>query len=230
VILLKVAYLGWAFHGSQIQPHCRTVEGDLVPALKKLGCLRERHGFASRTDAGVSALANVFAYTGQPPDLKRLNHLLRDMVVWAHAEVPDSFRVRGAVSRSYRYHLVGDYARARVQALKKFQGTHDFALHTRAHKDTVRTLDSITIHKQPYGWTLDFTAAGFLWNQIRRLVGTLDPVGRTAPPEPLLLTEVRFDPEPVWVRQPDALQSFTALWQTHLTRTQVLGVLASELE
>ncbi len=51
----KIKYLGTSFHGFQVQPDKRTVQGTLCSALKEaLGCAASVTG-CSRTDAGVHA-------------------------------------------------------------------------------------------------------------------------------------------------------------------------------
>lgn len=53
-ILLEIAYLGKDFHGWQVQPGCRTVQGVLQNAYENLCGLSCRLTGCSRTDAGRS--------------------------------------------------------------------------------------------------------------------------------------------------------------------------------
>lgn len=174
--LYKVAYKGWEFSGSQIQPDVRTVEGELGKAVGS------RCRLMSRTDAGVSARGNVLAL-GEKLKIDRINAGLDGVAVWAMAEA-DSPRVR---YRHYRYFLVDG---SDPEKFLKFNGTHDFARFTKARKDTVRTL-KVRAGKGH----VDFFSRGFLWNQVRRIVGG----GRLAPPESLVLVDIRFENEPEWM-------------------------------
>ena len=59
----RIGYLGDAFHGSQIQPDVRTVQGELIHAFEKLGWISkdaDEHNLvlSSRTDAGVHVRLN----------------------------------------------------------------------------------------------------------------------------------------------------------------------------
>lgn len=57
----KIKYLGTAFHGFQVQPELRTVQGELNGALNQAFGLPCRVTGCSRTDAGVHA--NEFCFT-----------------------------------------------------------------------------------------------------------------------------------------------------------------------
>ncbi|KAJ8902554.1 hypothetical protein NDN08_006957 [Rhodosorus marinus] len=67
LIALKVAYIGWMFHGFQIQKSKEdTVEGRLFEALKRTQLIEESASMSDvdwsrggRTDVGVSAIGNV---------------------------------------------------------------------------------------------------------------------------------------------------------------------------
>ena len=67
-VAVKIAYLGEDFSGSQIQPasrNLRTVQGEMLEKLLLIDHVPEDRidlKFASRTDAGVSALGNVVAF------------------------------------------------------------------------------------------------------------------------------------------------------------------------
>ena len=56
-----IAYDGTAFHGSQLQPDVRTVQGDVESALARLFDRPVRIDLAGRTDTGVHALAQEVA-------------------------------------------------------------------------------------------------------------------------------------------------------------------------
>ena len=63
----RIGYLGDAFHGSQIQPDVRTVQGELIHAFEKLGWISkdaDEHNLvlSSRTDAGVHVRLNGGQY------------------------------------------------------------------------------------------------------------------------------------------------------------------------
>lgn len=64
-VKLVVAYDGTAYHGWQVQPNGRTIEGELNRALSEL--LQEEIQVigASRTDSGVHALCNVAVFDTQ---------------------------------------------------------------------------------------------------------------------------------------------------------------------
>jgi len=109
-IKLTVVYDGSAYHGWQIQPGLRTIQGVLTEAIGKLIGGEVRVFGASRTDAGVSAVGQVAlvqidsaipvenlarAITGRLP---------ADIAVAEAVEVPQGFDLIGAVkSKLYRY-------------------------------------------------------------------------------------------------------------------------------
>lgn len=81
-IALRLAYLGWNYHGVVRQPGLQTIEDFLSKALERQE-IRARLMFSSRTDRGVSALDNIATYRGDPPSLSWLNASLpNDIAVW----------------------------------------------------------------------------------------------------------------------------------------------------
>ena len=58
-IKLTIAYDGTEYHGWQIQPGLRTIQGVITEAIQDLTGSEIRLFGASRTDAGVSALGQV---------------------------------------------------------------------------------------------------------------------------------------------------------------------------
>lgn len=65
-VAARLAYWGPAYHGYARQPDVDTVEADLIQALRRIRAIRDpasaRLAVASRTDRGVSAVANVVAF------------------------------------------------------------------------------------------------------------------------------------------------------------------------
>lgn len=109
---LTVHYDGSAFHGWQVQPDQRTVQGDLEAALSRLADRPRTVLGSGRTDTGVHATGQV-ASVDMPSSwtaaalLKSLNAVL-DGDVWI-AEVLEAapgFHPRyDAIRRSYRYEV-----------------------------------------------------------------------------------------------------------------------------
>lgn len=149
--LLKLSYDGTAFHGWQIQPGLRTLQGTLTAALEQVcGEHAQVHG-SGRTDAGVHALAqcaSVELQTRLPPAAlqRALNAVLpAEMRVLEAREAAPGFHARrDARGKLYGYRIL----RARVcppflrhyayhfpypldegamqQAAGGFRGEHDF--------------------------------------------------------------------------------------------------------
>lgn len=226
-LALRVAYDGRAFHGSQRQPAARTVEGDLLAALAAAGAILDadssRFQAASRTDRGVSAAGNVFAFDSafrRGEILGAVNARLSDAWALAVAVAPGGFNPRASPLRRYAYFQprgeVRDVARF-DSALATFRGRHDFANFGRveAHVDPVRDVRRIAVEPAGPHLRVDVEGPSFLWNQVRRMIGaalavdseraTIADVERAlaeparaadfglAPPEPLVLVEVAHD-------------------------------------
>ena len=148
---ITLAYDGSEFHGWQVQPGLRTVQGTLADCLKRLtgkGVLPQGSG---RTDAGVHALAQVASVQLESSIPERnLVIVLNDMLpasvrVNAVEIVPDSFHARhSAKAKTYRYRIYrGDICppflaryvyhdpypmdeEALIRASEHVVGTHDF--------------------------------------------------------------------------------------------------------
>lgn len=219
-VALKVAYDGARFAGSQVQPSVRTVHGAVVAALEELGAKSPAIAWAGRTDAGVSAAANVAVLDAPiaPPELlPALTFHMDDVWTWAWAEVGEGFEPRHARSRWYRYHLRTPLDAKLVEdALQPFVGTHDFSGFARVEPgvNPRRTVLRATARCEGPFVVIDVRGESFLWNQVRRMVeaarrvaegqlsrGALEEtlrVGKpaelgTAPPEPLVLMDVEYD-------------------------------------
>lgn len=181
-LLIKFAYLGYGFSGSQVQPCARTVEGDMRSDLSTI-CDYSDLRLASRTDKGVNALGNAVAFnTGfsDPAELiDGLNSISTDLFYRSWAVVPDDFNPRKADIRTYRYVLKDEGMD--IEKLKEcsrlFIGEHDFVRFCKDDdKPTVATLDSIGISKDGNIINIDFSARFYLWNMIRRIVAAMTAV------------------------------------------------------
>ncbi|ASJ04316.1 tRNA pseudouridine(38-40) synthase TruA [Thermococcus barossii] len=183
---LRIAYDGTAFYGFQRQPDVRTVEGELIKVLSKLGVIEnaESSNFkgASRTDRGVSAFFNVVSFdVSAKPHLIRaevLNHHLRDAWVLGVAEVPDDFHPRfWAKSKTYRYYLIDEGFReeAMIDCARIFTGTHDFSAFARLEpgKDPVRELTRVEINRRHGYYVVELEGKSFLWEMARRIVNAI---------------------------------------------------------
>tara|TARA_B000000460_G_scaffold91936_1_gene64323 strand:- start:268 stop:657 length:390 start_codon:yes stop_codon:yes gene_type:complete len=113
-VMVAFGYHGDAFHGSQVQPLIRTVEGSLRLALERLGWWSENClEISSRTDAGVSVRMNLAridlpsSVSGSIEESNLLramnNNLPIGMVVWKVRKIPQATRIRHSSSRHYLY-------------------------------------------------------------------------------------------------------------------------------
>ncbi|GAA2860543.1 tRNA pseudouridine(38-40) synthase TruA [Lactobacillus intestinalis] len=174
---MTMAYDGHLFHGFQMQPNQRTVQGEIEKALQKMTkgkrVIVEGSG---RTDAGVHALGQVihFDYPGNviPADrmILALNSMMPMDIIFKECEiVSEDFHVRySAKGKWYRYRVsldrfVNPFKRfytghypyplevERMQiAAKDLIGTHDFTSFAASGGqiiDKVRTMYYVNIEK-----------------------------------------------------------------------------------
>jgi len=180
---LKFGYNGRGFSGYAMQPNLRTVEGDIIEALKEAKVINQfedsRFQSASRTDKGVSAKGNVIALSTdfrKPEILGALNAHLEDIWFYGLAEVDEEFNPRHARTRWYRYFLIEE--EIEMENIRKaallFEGEHDFSNFARIEdKDPVRVIENIEITREGGLLLLDFRAQSFLWHMVRRIVMAL---------------------------------------------------------
>lgn len=210
--------------GSQRQPGLPTVEGEVIRALTEIGAIDDptsaRFSAASRTDRGVSALGNVVAFDTcfrRQELLPALNAVSEKVHFIGLAAVPPDFSPRKAVYRWYRY-LLPDSEKLDVErmaeAAKLFEGEHDFSGFCRADgRNTIRTVQSISVTPRDGLIVIDVKAREFLWNMVRRMVAALELVGEgtvdktaisralkgeriftgVAPAENLILMDVKYE-------------------------------------
>ena len=184
-----VRYDGTAFHGWQVQPGKRTLQGELESALSKICGHPIRIAGAGRTDAGVHALAQVFSFRSEsaPPPARLRRSLSRmlgpELRIESVEHASGAFHARySATGKHYAYVLNVDsepdpfsarYAWRVPRGLdldvvaslcSRLAGKHDFAGFQgsgSAVEDTVRTLDEVALRSG--GVTGPHDAAG-LWH------------------------------------------------------------------
>jgi tRNA pseudouridine38-40 synthase len=182
---LKFGYLGKNFSGYARQPNLRTVEGEIIRALKDAKIITDKKPkVASRTDKGVSAIDNVIALNTdfrKDEIIPALNAHLDEIWFYGLSEVSDEFNPRHAKQRWYRYHLYDEgFELKNIKTTANlFCGTHDFSNFARLEaKNPKRTLDSIEVSKEEDFIILDFRAQGFLWNMVRRIVKAISDAAK----------------------------------------------------
>lgn len=174
---MTMAYDGHLFHGFQVQPNQRTVQGVVEEVLKRMtkGKYVKVEG-SGRTDAGVHAIGQVihFDYPQREIPAERmlpaLNSQMPTDIIFTNSEIVDeNFHVRySAKGKWYRYrcsldHFVNPFKRfytghfpypldvTKMQkAAKDLIGTHDFtsfAASGGAIEDKVRTIYYVNIQE-----------------------------------------------------------------------------------
>ena len=198
-IRLLVSYDGTSFHGWQVQPRLRTVQGEIEDALRDMldGTL-QRVSAAGRTDTGVHARGQVasFACESRLPAhafAPLLNKRLpADVRVRAAAAAPARFHARhSARARRYAYRvierpdvLVERYAWnlghrpdwARIDAATRvLEGEADFAAFGTPSTPAATSVCRIRHarwRRVRGGARLDIVADHFLYHMVRHIVST----------------------------------------------------------
>ncbi len=203
-IKLEIEYDGTDFHGWQIQPDLRTVQGEIQNRLETILGHKINVMAAGRTDAGVHALGQVANFKteselDQNSIMNGLNGLLPgDAVIKKTEEVDLDFNSRyDAKSRLYKYRIhLGRTAILRnyvwevfyslgiediIEATQKTEGRHDFSSFCVAESAKDENMCQVfRAYWQKSGDELAFKieADRFLHTMVRSLVGTLVEVGR----------------------------------------------------
>ncbi len=161
------------------------MEGTIRSRVVRLGIARSaedaRIDVASRTDAGVSARANLLTLASDlagPALLRALNGTAADVFFNAAREVDEGFRVRSATYRVYRYYLPGRSDRAqRLEAGARILGSsvdaRTFGRGIPADRASLRPIDSIRVEVGARGIWVEVRAPSFVWGMVRKIVGGL---------------------------------------------------------
>ena len=205
-VKIIIQYDGTDYHGWQIQPNGRTIQGELTRVLSLLDHRHVTVHGAGRTDAGVHAEGQVanflLEHSFDPRELRdALNgNLDRDIRVIEVEFVDDSFNARFSARRkTYRYRVwTGDVVSPFIRryahhyrgaldiqqmrvAASSLIGTHDFSAFTVSTSEVsshVRTLERLDIEPFEDGLSIIAVADGFLRYMVRTIAGTLIDVGR----------------------------------------------------
>lgn len=206
---LIVAYDGTAFHGWQVQPSQRTVQGVLANALESvLEVPPLRLTGAGRTDAGVHARGQVVSFESETRLPARAvgsllaRRLPRDVRVCDAVEADAGFSARhSALARRYAYRLLRNDdvlwarfswkpmrwpdAEALAHATEPLEGERDFTALQAAGGAEVRPV--CRVHRASWrtwegGVQLDIVADHFLYHMVRNIVGTALPVAAAGDP------------------------------------------------
>ena len=198
-----VSYDGSQFHGFQVQPTLRTVQGEIQDALKKI--TQEDiiiHG-SGRTDAGVHAISQVFHFDTSKhlPEKqwkRAINHFMpRDIYIKDSFIVDEDFHSRYSASwKEYRYYLsMQEYDPIQanyvcqlgrpldVKLMQKtaayYIGCHNFASFCAAdpYGNTYRTVYEVEISEDHQQLCFRFKGDGFRRYMVRYMVGALIRVG-----------------------------------------------------
>lgn len=206
-IQLVLHYEGSGFHGWQVQPGFRTVQGEIEAVVERLtGSHRTVLG-SGRTDAGVHATGQVASVTfprrwHAAQVRKSLNALLpRDIWVESAREVSSGFHPRyQATARSYSYRVGTIDAAASpfhrpycwalcetleptrlAEAAAALPGRHSFRAFAKAgqpHRGEHCVVEAAEWRPWPgLGYTFSITANRFLHHMVRYLVGTMVDIG-----------------------------------------------------
>ena len=195
------AYSGWQYQA----PPDRTIQGELVRALKVIAKKRVMVTGSSRTDAGVHSTgltANFHLRVNIAAEslLRALNSLLPEDIRVANCEIVDkSFNARfGALSKTYVYRIFSgqvcspftyrylahipyplDLKKMR-QAAPYFVGEKDFSSFTSDEPQKSRLRGVSACKMRVRGEEITFTISGksFLRYMVRNIVGTIIDVGR----------------------------------------------------
>ena len=198
-IKLEIEYDGTNFYGWSIQPHKRTVRGEIEQKLNQILQEKIKLVVAGRTDTGTHAICQVanFITTSNISTYSIKQALLKlpgDIYIKTATQMPLEFHSRrDAISRIYLYRLLlnrSSLLHTRVweytykldinrikNALPLFLGTYRFDL--LAHKDTGECkVIRFILTQQADELNFEIEANRFLRRMVRMIIGVLVTLGR----------------------------------------------------
>lgn len=239
---LTVAYDGAAYSGWQVQLKHPTVQQVLEETLKAITgqAFVKVHG-SGRTDQGVHARGQVAhvdletRMTAAAVQGALNSRLPEDIRILKSVKVRNDFHARKhAAGKEYRYFVWNDslvlpdkrfyslhnHYKLDLGAMRKaaayFEGEHDFAAfaakNSRVMETTVRAVYSFKVSKKGPELTFRVSGSGFMYKQVRSMVGFLLQVGRGVE-EPGSVRELLANPQPRKARIPSAPPHGLFLWR-----------------
>ncbi len=202
---LYIEYEGTRFSGWQVQKNARTVQGELIGAIKKAFNAGDFDFQGSgRTDAGVHALrqvAHLEIQTTLAPEIIRMklnDELPADINLLGVERAPKNFHARhDAVSRSYVYQIsrrrtafgkryvwwIKDklHFEKMKQASELFIGMKNFQSFTDddpEEKSTKVMVEDIQMKESGDLILIRISGSHFIWKMVRRIIGVIAEVGR----------------------------------------------------
>ena len=207
-IFMLTAYDGTDFHGWQHQPGVRTVQEVLEQAVRRVVRHQVYIVGSGRTDSGVHAAGHVSQFvTTCPLQPGQLRHAIgcrlpKDVSIIAVRQVHPEFHARrSAISKLYRYRIYNATGRPVEHKLRRFTyhfwqpldvnrmragarhfvGEMDFTAMTAAgtvRESMVRAVFRCDVERHLDEIRIAIEGSGFLYKQVRNMVGTLVNVGR----------------------------------------------------
>ncbi|MBI3766272.1 MAG: tRNA pseudouridine(38-40) synthase TruA [Ignavibacteriales bacterium] len=198
-------YEGTRYSGWQVQKNARTVQGEILDAIRTVFKTREAEFYgAGRTDAGVHArmqVAHLDVKTVLAPEVIRMklnDELPADINILEVEKAPNDFHARhDAVARSYLYQISrrrtafgkrfvwwirDDLDLNRMKsAAKLFVGMKNFQSFTAddpEEKSTTVLIEDIQLEGSGDLILIRIVGSHFLWKMVRQIVGILVEVGR----------------------------------------------------
>ncbi|MCS7307903.1 MAG: tRNA pseudouridine(38-40) synthase TruA [Aquificaceae bacterium] len=202
--VMLLSFVGTKFHGWQVQPGLRTVQGVLKEAIEKVLCEPVKLTGCCRTDAGVHALEYVANFSAEKTLesetlLKALNSLLPEDVgikrIWLQEGFNSRFGVKGKV---YLYRILNSHYRdpflepfywrlpyrldfeRMLSASELFLGIHDFSGFAKLEEEDKNTLIEVEwVEFKKVDELIEFRirARRFLRYMVRRIIGSIIYVG-----------------------------------------------------
>lgn len=204
-IKLTIEYDGTAYHGWQHQPRHISIQQALKEKIETIAKEKINLIGASRTDAGVHALAQAANFKtksrmNEGEWQRALNSLLPSDIVIKKVEIAsDDFHARfsakgkiykylilnqtvpSALNRNYAWHITYPLKFTEMRKAAKFLiGRHDFSSFRASSctaENPVRRIKRLAITKKDGFIQFTIEADAFLHHMVRNIIGTLIAVG-----------------------------------------------------
>ena len=183
--LIKFAYDGTRFEAFVAHKDKRTIEGTILKQLRSRRIIqnpeKNHYKSASRTDKGVSALGNVIAFDSNMAMQDIMDGLsgIDGIWVWGIAKVKPDFNPVRAKNRWYRYYLPSSDSAKTASEIERlgsvFIGTHNFLGYStlRDQKRSICTIFDFKASPHDGFVVIDIIGESYLYNQIRRMIGSI---------------------------------------------------------